>query len=104
MDQKKCGPARQWCCFGPGFVLGVMVMMVVAMMVVDSRENGAGEHQQKQGGGEDLFHATNVAWTSEPRKCIQARAPRDARGGAAYFHCGTTPHRRGATQSPAGVN
>jgi hypothetical protein len=71
MNEKECSPARKRYCFGPGFVLGVMVMMVVAMMVTGSRENGAGKHQQKQGGGENLFHATNVAWTPETRKRIQ---------------------------------
>jgi hypothetical protein len=57
-----------------------MVMMVVAMMVMGSRENGAGEHQQKQGGCEDLFHATNVAWTPESRKSIKVPVSRDAMG------------------------
>jgi hypothetical protein len=36
---------------GPGFVLGVrVVMVVVMMMVMAGRKHRAGKHQQKQGG------------------------------------------------------
>jgi hypothetical protein len=53
---------------GPEAVLGVrVVMMVVTMMVMASGEHGAGKHQQKQGCGEHLFHAKNVARMEFPR-------------------------------------
>jgi hypothetical protein len=58
------------------FVLGVVVMMVMAMMMMRGRESGAGEHHQKQGSGENLFHAPNVAWTPEGEKSIQEPAPK----------------------------
>jgi hypothetical protein len=45
-----------------GVDLGVrVVMMVVAMMVARGTESRSGKHHQKKGGGEELFHAANVA-------------------------------------------
>jgi hypothetical protein len=47
---------------GPGFLLGVrVVMMVMATVVTAGRKYRAGKHQQKQDCCKNLFHATNVA-------------------------------------------
>jgi hypothetical protein len=54
--------------------------MVVAMMVTASGKHGAGKHHQEQGGGEDLFHAANVARALGHEKLISRPASRDARG------------------------
>ena len=59
-------------------------MMVMAMMVVAGGESRGGKHHQKQGGSENLFHATNVAWTPGAGKCISLPAPREARGCSAF--------------------
>ena len=53
-----------------------MVMMVMVVMVMALREHGAGEHQQKQGCSENLFHAPNVAWTPVGEKSIHEAAPK----------------------------
>jgi len=56
-------------------ILGVrVVMMVMAMMVVRGGESRCGEHHQKQGGGEDLFHAANVARSPARGKSNKGRA------------------------------
>jgi hypothetical protein len=79
IDQK-CGPAPRCCCLGPGFILRVrVVMMVVAMMVMASRKNRAGKHQQKQSRCKNLFHGTNVARRHRQSKRIQSSASREER-------------------------
>jgi hypothetical protein len=83
---------------GPGHVredrvsfLGVrVVMMVATMMVMRSGECRGGKHHQKQGCCKNLFHAKNVARTPRREKCIQARAPKEARGGK-QFQTETAP-------------
>jgi len=65
---------------GPEAVLGVRVVMVVmTAMVMASGENGASEHQKKQCGGENLFHAKNVARIVCPRKALRFRVSKEAR-------------------------
>jgi|HubBroStandDraft_2_1064218.scaffolds.fasta_scaffold1012475_2 hypothetical protein len=66
-----------------------VVMMVVTMMVTAGGESRSGKHHQKQGSSEDLFHATNVAWTTRREKCIPCRASREARGWEAWSNMGS---------------
>jgi hypothetical protein len=63
------------------------VVMMVMMMA--GRKHRAGKHQQKQGGKDNLFHGTNVAWTPRRRKCIQRSASREERGCGNWFRYGT---------------
>ena len=54
-----------------GTGLGVrVVVMVMAMMVVAGGESRGGKNHQKQGSGENLFHAPNVARSPGAWKCI----------------------------------
>jgi len=71
-DYKKSGPAPWACSFGTGGIgLGVrVVVMVMAMMVVAGGESRGGKNHQKQGSGENLFHAPNVARSPGAWKCI----------------------------------
>jgi hypothetical protein len=79
--KKSAARPRQNAALGPGMVLSVyVVMMVVAMMVTHCGECRGGKHHQKQGSGEDLFHATNVARPPRREKWIQCRVSREARG------------------------
>jgi hypothetical protein len=78
---QKAARSRDSAADGPGFVLGVrVVMMVVAMMVTAGGKSRSGKHHQKQGGGKNLFHATNVAWTRQQEKCFQHTVSRELLG------------------------
>jgi len=69
-----------------------VVVMVMAMMVVAGGESRGGKHHQKQGCGENLFHAPNVAWTPGAGKWISLPAPREALGMG--LHSNRVPNRR----------
>jgi len=74
------GPVRvlRW---NRGTGLGVdVVVMVMAMMMMRGGESRSSKYHQKQGGGENLFHGTNVAWWPGAWKSIPEHAPRKARG------------------------
>jgi hypothetical protein len=69
------------CYFGPGFILGVRVVMVVVVtMVMAGGERWSGKHHQKQGSCKDLFHGTNVARRAGRGKVIHHGASRELRG------------------------
>jgi len=64
-----------------GTGLGVRVVVVVmAMMMMRGGESRGGKHHQKQGSGENLFHAPNVARSPVAGKWISLPASREARG------------------------
>src|ERR1700677_5061604 len=88
---KNAARPRQNAALGPGMVLGVcVVMMVVVVMVMHCGECRGGKHHQKQGSGEHLFHATNVARPPQREKWIQCHASRQARGSGNECHLGTS--------------
>jgi hypothetical protein len=57
-----------------------VVMVVVTMMAMAGRKRRAGKRQKDQGGKQNLFHATNVAWTLRRGKSIPRGASKEALG------------------------